>query len=125
MRKKLTFAEVVSHLGSKNDVLVAGATGEILRQSKTIEVSDKVLEQCAVKAVHVMDMTMEEVGNLSAWCDCQASDLWEGMSVQEILNVYRVSAEWILWESWALEDRDAAYDAWDGAVIDPGHKMRR
>ena len=45
------------------------------------------------------------------------------MSLQEILNVYRATAEWVNFETWAAEDWEAAYAAWNAAVIDEGNQM--
>ena len=57
------------------------------------------------------------------WCDCQSESLWAAMSLQEILNVYRASAEYVTWEGWASEDWKAAHAAWNRAIIDPENKM--
>jgi hypothetical protein len=46
------------------------------------------------------------------------------MSLQEILNVYRATAEYDTFEGWAEEDWRAAYAAWNRAVIKPGNKMQ-
>jgi hypothetical protein len=91
---------------------------------KTVPVPAKVLQHCAVKAKRAADMTREEVTSLMSWCDCQREDLWDNMSLQEILNVYRATAAWMTFEAWAEEDRPAAHAAWNAAVIAPGNKMR-
>lgn len=93
--------------------------------TKSIEVEPKALEHCAVKAKLAADLTIEEAGALAHWAEAQSSYLWDGMSLQEVLNVYRVSAEWITWEGWAEEDREAAHAAWNRAVIAPGNRMRK
>lgn len=90
---------------------------------KTIKVVAKVLSLCAVKVEHAADLSREEIQALMYWCDHQSEILWDGMSLQEILNVYRVSAEYVSWEDWAQEDWKKAYKAWNSAVIDPGNKM--
>ncbi len=92
---------------------------------KTIKVSRKVLELCFVKAEHASDLDREQTANLMAWCDCQSEDLWTDMTLQEILNVYRVSAEWNTFEDWADADRETAHEAWNSAVIDPGNQMTK
>ena len=88
-----------------------------------VEVSAKVIAHCAVKAAYATALTIEECEALLNWCNCQSSDLWEDMSLQEILNVYRATAEWDTFEAWAAEDWEAAYAAWNAAVIDEGNQM--
>lgn len=89
----------------------------------TIEVSDKALALCSIKARAVAELTREETQDLMSWCDFQTEDLWEGMTMQEILNVYRVSAEYVTWEDWADEDRKAAHKAWNRSVFSADNKM--
>ena len=93
------------------------------REIKVVQVKDTVLALCAVKAAHVDQLTIEECEALVNWCSHQQSDLWEDMSLQEILNVYRATAEWDTFEAWAQEDREAACAAWNAAVIDEGNKL--
>lgn len=90
---------------------------------KTIEVSDTVIALCNVTSKLASEMSIDEASSLLNWCSYQDSSLWEGMSLQEILNVYRVSAVWLNWEAWAEEDWEAAYEAWNSAVIDPKNKL--
>lgn len=90
---------------------------------KTIKVTPKALALIDVKSERASDLTREENASLMRWCDCQQESLWDGMSLQEILNVYRVSAEWDTFEGWAEEDWKSAYHAWNSAVIDPGNFM--
>ena len=94
-----------------------------VREIKVVQVKDTVLALCAVKAAHADQLTIEECEALVNWCSHQQSDLWEDMSLQEILNVYRATAEWVTFEAWAMEDREAAHAAWNEAVIDPGNKL--
>ena len=89
----------------------------------TVQVSKKILELCSVKARIVDELTRDEIKDLMYWCDCQSESLWDGMSLQEILNVYRASAEWDTFESWAEEDWIAAYNAWNSAIINPRNLM--
>lgn len=91
--------------------------------AKTIKVEPKVLFHCYVKAERAELMTRDEVVGLMGWCDCQAEDLWEDMSLQEILNVYRATAEYDTFEGFAEEDWKSAYKAWNRAVINPNNKM--
>lgn len=93
--------------------------------AKSVEGNPAHLARCSVKSRYVFDLTRDEVRDLMGWCDCQTESLWDGMKLQEILNVYRVSAEWQTWEDWADEDRPAAHRAWNRAVIQPGNKMAK
>jgi len=90
---------------------------------KTVNASEKAIALCSVKSRKTEDLTQQETSDLMAWCDAQSSDLWDGMKLQEILNVYRVSADYISWEAWAIEDCRAAYKAWNKAIVDPGNKL--
>ena len=83
---------------------------------RAVQVKPDILALCAVKAAHAEDLTREEIASLMNWCDYQQEDLWDGMNLQEILNVYRVSAEWENFESWAIEQGDVARKAWNGVV---------
>lgn len=91
---------------------------------KSIEVAPAIIALCSVKAKLASDLTRTETADLMAWCDYQTESLWDDMSLQEILNVYRVSAEWETWESWAQEDRKAAHKAWNRAIIGHGNRMQ-
>lgn len=91
--------------------------------TKTIPVTPEALRLCFVKAERAEALTREEIVALMSWCDCQREDLWENMSLQEILNVYRATAEYESFEAWAQEDRRAAHAAWNRAVINRGNKM--
>lgn len=92
---------------------------------KTVKaVPASILALCAVKAERAADLTREEVSALMGWCDCQTEDLWSEMSLQEILNVYRATAEYDTFEGWAEEDWRLAYAAWNRAVIKTGNKMQ-
>ena len=93
--------------------------------ARTIAVEPRHLALCSVKAERAEHLTRDETVALMGWCDVQTEDLWNDMSLQEILNVYRVSAEWQTWEDWALEDRAAAHKAWNCAVIDRGNQMAK
>jgi hypothetical protein len=91
--------------------------------TKSISVEPQVLALCSVKAALASALTRQEIADLMSWCDCQEEALWDDMTLQEILNVYRVSAEWDTWQGWAEEDRKAAHAAWNRAVVDPGNRM--
>lgn len=91
---------------------------------KTIIVKPEFMNLCFVKSSLASHLTREETASLMAWCDCQNESLWESMSLQEILNVYRATAEYETFESWAQDDWREAYEAWNSAVIDTGNKMK-
>lgn len=84
-------------------------------------VPDKHLKNLSVKAIRPADLTVEELIDLAAWCEGQSSDMWTGMNLQEVLNVYRISAEWINWELWADEEGDVAREAWNKVVRPENH----
>lgn len=88
-----------------------------------VEVPEKTLENCSIKVKFASELTLDDIRNLVFWCDCQNDILWDGMSLQEILNVYRVSAEWDTWECWSDADWEVACEAWNSAVIDPGNML--
>jgi hypothetical protein len=78
----------------------------------------------SIKTKRAGNLTRDETTTLMAWCDCQTESLWDGMSLQEILNVYHATSEWTSFEAWAEEDWRAAYKAWNRAIIAPGNKMQ-
>lgn len=86
-----------------------------------VPVPDKLLKTLSVKAVYAADLTVEEMINLASWCEGQSSDLWDGLSLQEVLNVYRVSAEWINFELWTQDEGDIARRAWNRVVRPDNH----
>ena len=89
----------------------------------TIKVANKVLMLCAVKAEEATKLSLEEVRDLVAWCRCQDESLWDVLTLQEILNVYRVSAEYETFEAWLGEEPTAAVAAWNTAIINPENTM--
>lgn len=91
---------------------------------KTIPASARDLALCEVKASLASDLTRSEVGALMNWCDCQCESLWRGLSLQEILNIYRASVGWVTFEAWAQEDPRAARAAWNRAVIARDNRMQ-
>lgn len=90
---------------------------------KTIWVDPKDLALCSIKADVAGEMDRYDVANLMSWCDAQPESFWEGLNLQEILNVYRVSAKYIYFEDWLEEDEKAAVKAWKRAV-EPVNKNR-
>lgn len=90
----------------------------------SVDVSDRALALCGIKSRYAQDMTREEAQALMNWCDWQDESLWEDMSLQEILNVYRASAEYVSWQAWCEESPRAAREAWNNAVIRSGNLMR-
>lgn len=91
------------------------------RHPHVVEIPEKFLEHCAVKAKTADELSREEISSLMNWCDWQRESLWDGMNLQEILNVYRVSAQWESWESWEQEDPAAAVKAWNRVVREKNH----
>lgn len=89
---------------------------------KPVKVSPAVLALCFVKAELASELTREETQSLMNWCDYQRESLWEDMNLQEILNVYRVSAEYDSFEGWESEDSDAARKAWN-RVVRPANRL--
>lgn len=76
-----------------------------------------------IKSKLASDLDREETTILMGWCDCQREDLWSGMKLQDILNVYHVSSEWLTWEGWAEDEGDIARKAWNSVVGDAGQHM--
>lgn len=89
----------------------------------SIKVPAKVLALCYVKSEFAQDLNIDELRELVSWCNHQTESLWEDMTLQEILNVYRASGEYISWEGWCQEEPRAARDAWNRAIINPDNKM--
>jgi hypothetical protein len=108
--------------GATCDCHVAKAQAA-LASIRTVAVPPSVLALCAVKTERAEDLTREDISALTNWCDCQTEGLWAEMSLQEILNVYRATAEYDTFEGWAEEDWQAAHAAWNAAVIKPGNRM--
>lgn len=66
-------------------------------------------------------LSREQVVHLMSWCDYQTESLWDGMTLQEILNVYRVSAVWENFEGWVEQEGDVARRAWNAVVRPSNH----
>ncbi len=92
---------------------------------RTVAIDAAKLEYIPIKVEDCRDLTRADAALLTRWCDCQAEWLWDGLTLQEILNVYRVSAEWDTWVDWTEEDREAAHAAWNRAVIQFGNRMAK
>ena len=89
----------------------------------SVAVRPDVLKHCYVKARLADKLSYHEIVGLMNWCDHQEESLWDGISLQEILNVYRVSAEWDNFEVWAMERGNEARRAWN-SVVRPKNRMR-
>lgn len=99
-------------------------SAEMLDQQNVLDgvrLSRKRLAGCFVKAWRAIDLTRDETKALMNWCDHQAEDLWDGMALQEILNVYRLSAPWENFEAWAEAEGDKARRAWNSMVRPMNH----
>jgi len=90
--------------------------------TKTVKVEPRHLELCAVKAETVQDLSFDEFDALKNWCDFQIYGLWADLTVQEVLNVYRVSAEYISFEDWLQEEPEAAIKAYN-SVVQPSNRL--
>jgi hypothetical protein len=73
------------------------------------------------RQVDASKLTREEIARIMNWCDHQAEDLWDGMTLQDILNVWHISRDWDTFEDWAMEEGDIARKAWNSVVQD--HKQ--
>lgn len=76
-----------------------------------------------IKSKVVGGLTLDDMRVLLNWCGWQDESLWDGMSLQEILNVYHVSNKWDTWELWAQAEGDIAREAWNAVVATHGNKM--
>lgn len=76
----------------------------------------------AVKKRLAEDLTMGDVQILVNWTNWQASSLYEELTLQEVLNVYRVSSDWVTWQAWAEDDVKAACKAWNGVTLPENHR---
>lgn len=94
---------------------------EAHEDAKVVLVKPAHLKNLAVKAAKASELTVAEMIDLAAWCEGQSSDLWDGLSLQEVLNVYRASAEWINFELWAEDEGDKARKAWNRVVRPANH----
>lgn len=83
---------------------------------KTIKVDSKVLELMTIKSEKAENLTREETPFLMSWCDQQRESLWDELSLQEILNIYRVSGKWVDWECWFSDEPELAINGWNSAV---------
>lgn len=86
-----------------------------------VNVAPEALIHCYVKSASASEMSRDEIVSLMSWCDHQSEDLWDGMSLQEILNVYRLSAEWENFEAWAEQEGDVARFAWNRVTHPHNH----
>lgn len=92
-----------------------------VNSAEFVNVAPELLVHCFVKSARAEDLSREEIVSLMEWCDFQREDLWDGLTLQEILNVYRVSAEWENFEAWAEEEGNVARFAWNRVVRERNH----
>lgn len=83
---------------------------------KTIKVDQMVLKLIPVKSEKAENLNREETQILMNWCDNQLESLWDELSLQEILNIYRVSGKWVNWECWFEEEPELAIKGLNSAV---------
>lgn len=69
-----------------------------------------------VKEMRADRLTLDQIEHLVHWCGMQDGNLWEGMTLQEIVNVYRISAEYENFESFAEQEGDNARKKWNAVV---------
>lgn len=62
------------------------------------------------------ELTIEEVTRLTTWINNQASWIFEDATLQDALNVYHVSREWLDFEWWLDEEPENAMMAWNSVV---------
>lgn len=86
-----------------------------------VNVAPDVQVHLGVMSAKASDLVRDEIQTLMNWCDWQREDLWDGMSLQEILNVYRVSGAWVSFEAWAEEEGDVARFAWNRVTHPHNH----
>lgn len=84
-----------------------------------VAVSKRVIDLCRVKAKLANKLTIDEVRGLVNWCDNQIGLLTDDLNLQQILNLYRLSAEWDTWEAWHNEDTHAAHAAYSKVKANP------
>jgi hypothetical protein len=89
----------------------------------SVTVSIGTLALCEIKSRYAHQMTRDEMQALSNWCDWQDESLWDDMELQEILNVYRVSAKYVTWQGWVEESPRAAKRAWNQAIYNNHNLM--
>lgn len=68
-------------------------------------------------------LNREQVSDLMGWCDFQDESLWDGMTMQEILNIWHVSIEYDSFEGWAQERGDEARKQWNRVTYPNNHLM--
>lgn len=70
----------------------------------------------AVRAVRAGDLGRDDIAILTNWCNHQREALWQGMNLQEILNVYRLSAEYDNFEQFIEDVGNVARREWNRGV---------
>ena len=66
-------------------------------------------------------LNREQMTDLMAWCDYQDESLWDGMTLQEILNVWHISINYYSFEGWAQEEGDKARKQWNRVTYPANH----
>jgi hypothetical protein len=102
--------------------IAANHSPERSLEMKTIPVNQSDLALCEIKSERAEKMSRDECQVLMNWCGWQTESLWDGLSLQEILNVYRISAKWLIWEAWFEDEPSAAIEGWNQAV-NPEHAI--
>lgn len=68
-------------------------------------------------------LSRDDARALLNWTDCQGESLFADLTLQECLNVYHASSEYITFSDWLIEDEAAAVKAYNRAVK-PHNKLR-
>ena len=57
----------------------------------------------------------DELRDAASWCGFERESVWDSMTAEQILTVYRLSADWISLSGWAEEDPTSFREAFRGA----------
>lgn len=88
-----------------------------------IFVTEKQAEHLDFDISDAENLYFEEISLLIEWTEHQDSRLFDGLTLQELLNLYRVSAEHGDIDAWFEEDPEAAVIGYNSAV-NPDNVMR-
>lgn len=88
----------------------------VLASDLPIPVRVAIKRHSFVKKSDASKLTLDEIEHIVHWCGFQDGNLWEGMTLQEILNVYRISGEFDSFECMAEQEGDGARRKWNNVV---------
>lgn len=81
-----------------------------------IELTDAQAEHLDFDISDAGNLFFEEISLLIEWTEYQDSRLFDGLTLQELLNLYRISAEHGDIDAWFEEDPEAALIGYNSAV---------